>query len=116
MKQNNLISNNNDINNKIYENNIEINNLYNLIMLKYEDKYEKKIAKKIAKLLYLNGIKPYMFFDERFDIDEIVFYIAKNINVIKFYRNKEYHFDSETKNNNNAPIININKYLIKHRK
>ena len=111
MKQNNILKKIDD--NKNIDQ-IELRNLYNLVMLKYPGEFKEKEAKRIAELLYINNIKPFMFFESEFDIDEIVYYIASKIKIIKFCQKKEYHLENEIINNentNNGQIIKFNKYL-----
>lgn len=112
MKQNNV-----KVNDDMYKDFEEIENLYRLLLIKYPYVFDNKNAYKIANMLYENGVRTYMFFDNKFDIDEIVYYIANKLKVIKFIRSGSYSFSSENSSSlDNGKIINIEDYLRKRKK
>lgn len=112
MKQNNMKDKNKDIDF------LEVDRLYGLLMIKYPNEFDKKRAYDLANVLYLNGIRAYMFFESKFDVDEIVYYIAYRDKVKKICRKREYYYSDEDVNNGNTKsgqIINFNDYLKKFR-
>ena len=90
--------------------NTDIFEIYTLLKIKYKGIFSNDFAYDIAKILYLNGIKGYMFFDNDFDIDEIVWYIVKKKKVLKFCRKDTISFDDNDEDfgNNKGKIIKFN--------
>lgn len=112
MKQNDV-----KVNNGMSKDFEEIENLYRLLLIKYPNVFDNKTAYKIAEVLYENGIRTYMFFDNKFDIDEIVYYIASKLKVIKFIRSGSYSFSNEDSSSlDSGKIINLEDYLRKRKK
>ena len=91
----------------------EINNIFNLIMIKYKNMFVVKKACYIARLLYSNGIRSYMFFEENFDIDEIVYYLLMRDKIKKFPDVRVFSFDGRELDvcDNDCVVINILDYV-----
>lgn len=110
MKQNKMENSN-------YERLQEIDNLYKLLKIKYPDDFDSKKAVEISNILYENGIRTYMFFDNKFDIDEIVYYVLNKSNrskVREFPRRRLYSYDNEEISSKNiGKIIKIDDYFRK---
>lgn len=89
-----------DINNKInYE---DVNLIYRLLVIKYRDMFSDKEAYDMAVKLYNYGIRYYMFFDNKLDIDEIVYYCLYREKVVDIcsWKNTVYSYDYEDKDDN----------------
>ena len=114
MKLNNLVIEN-EVNSLRYQ---EISNIYNLMLVKYKGEFDKKRALYISNVLYMNGIRDYMFFDEKLDIDEIVFYIDNRSNIMMMPQKKCYSFEIEENigNSKESKIIDFYKKRSKIRR
>lgn len=76
----------NKSNKKIYINNMisyeDVNLIYRLLVIKYRDLFNDKEAYDMAIRLYDYGIRYFMFFDERIDVNEIVYYCLNREKVV----------------------------------
>lgn len=110
MKLNNLVNDDEkDIN--------YIKELYQLILIKYKNCFNNKEAYELAEILYENGIRYNMFFEEKYDIDEIIYYVYRNkLNknkIIKFPKcNQSFDFNEEDFNKR-PKIFKFNKNIRK---
>lgn len=97
-----------DINNKInYEDGKLI---YRLLIIKYRDMFSKKDAYDMALRLYDYGIRYFMFFDNKIDVDEIVNYCLYRKKVVDICSKKNvvYSYDYEDiEDNKNGEVIKL---------
>lgn len=100
----------NSINNNISLDLEEIENMSKLMLIKYKDEFNERRVNDIVRILYDNGIRTYMFFDNKYDIDEIVYYIA-NKGKIKNISSKRKYYYSDDNNLNEGRVVEFNNYL-----
>lgn len=111
MKQNKVIC---DFNSKSYL--VEIDDICKLLLIKYSDMFDGKSAFKMANTLYNNGIRTYMFFEEKYGIDEIVFYLKAKEKIIKLkdkVKKNNIYSDKKDNINGDVEIIDMSVYLNK---
>lgn len=88
MKLNNIVEEN-----KNNIDSLEVSDIYKLLKIKYSFEFEDKKVYSLAKILYKNGIRSYMFFDKKLDVDEIVYYLLHRNKIKKFPVKGVYSFD-----------------------
>lgn len=88
MKLNNIVEEN-----KNNIDSLEVSDIYKLLKIKYSFEFEDKKVYSLAKVLYKNGIRSYMFFDKKLDVDEIVYYLLHRNKIKKFPVKAVYSFD-----------------------
>jgi len=95
-----------DMNNKIkYE---DINLIYRLLIIKYRDLFTDKEAYDMAIRLYDYGIRYFMFFDNKLDIDEIVYYCLykeKIVDICSRLKSVYTYDNKDIEDNNKCEVI-----------
>ena len=108
MKLNNIVENDN-IKRE------EISNIYKILKIKYNFEFDDKKIYSLARELYDNGIRSYMFFDEKLGVDEIVYYLLRRNKIKRFPVKRVYSFDYRDdvfeSDSNKDNIIKINSFV-----